>query len=241
MQAIIGDIHGCFKTLEALVKKLPKEVDEIFTVGDLIDRGSNVKEVVQFCIDNNVKSVRGNHEDMFLDFLNGTHEYGNGLFETNGGETTIKQYGGGSFKMKSMYGSEYVSSPCDIPDSHLDYFNGMKYFIETDDFILSHAGIHPIYVDGGYSVGVFDDNCDKVNTSLMWNRNGIGVCRKFQIFGHTPNKEPQFISKWNPLKEENDIIGVNIDTGGYYTKRGFGTLTAILMPSREIIQQQYIG
>lgn len=260
MKVVIGDIHGCFKTLEALIKKLPKEVDEIFTVGDLIDRGPNVKEVVQFCIDNNVKSVRGNHEDMFLDFLgysddydegkypsekNGgeatIRSYDNGIFEMNGGETTIKQYGGNAFKIKSMYGDEYCSSPCNIPDSHLEYFKNMPIFIETDDFVISHAGVHPIYVDGEYCQGKWNDGSDKANQSLMWNRNGVANIGKFQIFGHTPNKDVTPVIKWNALKEEDEMIGINIDTGGYYANRGFGILSAIVMPSGEIIQQQYIG
>ena len=34
---LIGDVHGCFKTLMGLVEQLPPNADIMFT-GDLIDR-----------------------------------------------------------------------------------------------------------------------------------------------------------------------------------------------------------
>ena len=44
---LMGDVHGCYKTLIELVNKLPRNVKLCF-VGDLIDRGSNSKEVIEF-------------------------------------------------------------------------------------------------------------------------------------------------------------------------------------------------
>ena len=40
---IIGDVHGCFDTLIALIAKLPTDAKIIF-VGDLIDRGPKIGE-----------------------------------------------------------------------------------------------------------------------------------------------------------------------------------------------------
>ena len=60
---IIGDVHGCYKTLIALIEKLPKDRNITF-VGDLIDRGPGSKDVVEFVRKNNYRCVRGNHEDM---------------------------------------------------------------------------------------------------------------------------------------------------------------------------------
>ena len=77
---IIGDIHGSINTFRELLDKLPDDIDQIYTVGDLIDRGAGVKEVVQECLDRNIISVRGNHEDMFLDYIRKTNEYDRGVF-----------------------------------------------------------------------------------------------------------------------------------------------------------------
>ena len=49
---LIGDVHGCYKTMIALIEKLPKDA-EICFLGDLIDRGQNSASVIQYVIDNN--------------------------------------------------------------------------------------------------------------------------------------------------------------------------------------------
>ncbi|MEO8666384.1 MAG: metallophosphoesterase, partial [Ignavibacteria bacterium] len=63
--AIIGDIHGCYHTLTDIFQHL-KNVKEVYSVGDLIDRGKYSKEVVGFCIENSIRAVKGNHEDMMI-------------------------------------------------------------------------------------------------------------------------------------------------------------------------------
>ena len=67
---IIGDVHGCYKTLLALINKLPNKFDsKICFVGDLIDRGSNSKEIIKLIRDNNYDCVLGNHESYMIDSL----------------------------------------------------------------------------------------------------------------------------------------------------------------------------
>ena len=58
---VIGDVHGCYKTLMALLKKLPKDIP-IVMVGDLVDRGPRNREVINWVRSNNVPCVVGNHE-----------------------------------------------------------------------------------------------------------------------------------------------------------------------------------
>ena len=66
MIAIIGDIHGCYFTLKELYEKIIEHTNEIYSVGDLIDRGNFSRQVIQFCINNDIKPVLGNHDDMLL-------------------------------------------------------------------------------------------------------------------------------------------------------------------------------
>mgnify|MGYP003512738781 CR=1 FL=1 len=50
---IISDVHGCYKSLKALINQFPnKENSKIVFVGDLIDRGASSCEVVKFIMDN---------------------------------------------------------------------------------------------------------------------------------------------------------------------------------------------
>ena len=69
----IGDIHGCRLTLRKLMfgnLKITKD-DEVYLLGDLIDRGPRIREVVDDVINLNeqgykIVSVKGNHEWMLL-------------------------------------------------------------------------------------------------------------------------------------------------------------------------------
>ena len=71
---IIGDVHGMYDALLALLKQIPKSSEVIF-VGDLIDRGKDSKKVVEL-VKNNYKAVLGTHEDAFIRFF---YDYFNGM------------------------------------------------------------------------------------------------------------------------------------------------------------------
>ncbi len=44
---ILSDIHGCTKTFESLLKNINfSREDELFILGDYINRGSNSKQVI---------------------------------------------------------------------------------------------------------------------------------------------------------------------------------------------------
>lgn len=202
--AIIGDIHGQINEFRKILDKLPTDVEQIYTVGDIIDRGDGIKEVVQECIDRDIISVRGNHEDMFLDYISNTKKYDKAVFELNGGMETL---------------DSYVE---DVPDSHLNYFMNMPYYVETTEFILSHAGV------SSYIEETFRDNSEESNMELMWHRGRKSTCLgKFQVFGHNTIKYVKiaYQGKGKP-------IHVNIDSG--CSDRGL--LTAVVLPSRELIQ-----
>ena len=228
LSVVIGDIHGCVDALQRLLDALPDDIEQIYSVGDLVDRGPDSKGVVQLCMDNNIKAVRGNHEDMFLDFLDGSKEYDESIFEMNGGDKTIESYGGSCVRVNAGWGCTDYHSECILPDDHREYLESMPIYIETEDFILSHAGIHPMRATGEFGVGKWDDETDKSNMDLMWNRLELAVMDKIQIVGHTPDHEVQYVKKLD------ELAAINIDTA--CGKIEGAKLTAILMPSREIIQ-----
>jgi len=65
---VIGDVHGEFNSLLQLHKKLPSNAQLIF-VGDLIDRGRNSKEVIEFVRKHHYQCVLGNHEQMMIEYV----------------------------------------------------------------------------------------------------------------------------------------------------------------------------
>ena len=69
---VVGDVHGCFRTLEELVAKVEfvEGRDRLFSVGDLIDRGPNSQEALEWLMHKRIDgTVAGNHEYMFGAYL----------------------------------------------------------------------------------------------------------------------------------------------------------------------------
>ena len=69
---VVGDVQGCFKELEGLLKKIKFNLnkDILIFAGDLVNRGDASEKVLEFCIKNkgSVKAVLGNH-DFYLLYL----------------------------------------------------------------------------------------------------------------------------------------------------------------------------
>ena len=72
---VISDIHGNAERLSALLdilkKKHPKGNFTLHIIGDLFDRGENSADVFKIVKNNhkNIKALLGNHEDLFMDFM----------------------------------------------------------------------------------------------------------------------------------------------------------------------------
>ncbi|MBT2339075.1 MULTISPECIES: metallophosphoesterase [Pseudomonas] len=70
---VVGDVHGHFKLLSALLDRSKFDVgrDRLFSVGDLIDRGPDSVEVLDWLSQPWFHAVRGNHEQMLIDCVSG--------------------------------------------------------------------------------------------------------------------------------------------------------------------------
>ena len=68
---VIGDIHGFNETLRTLVTNLALQSgDYVVLLGDLIDRGPNSYDVVQYVKTSpNIVTVKGNHEKMMIELF----------------------------------------------------------------------------------------------------------------------------------------------------------------------------
>ena len=65
---VVGDIHGCFSLLNKTLKRLHfnAETDRLFAVGDLIDRGPESEQILDWLNQPWFYSCLGNHEEMML-------------------------------------------------------------------------------------------------------------------------------------------------------------------------------
>ena len=68
---VVGDVHGCFSRLSTELDRLEFNcnVDRLFSVGDLVDRGPQSSAVLDWLTRPWFHAVRGNHEQMALDYL----------------------------------------------------------------------------------------------------------------------------------------------------------------------------
>ena len=67
---VVGDLHGAFATLEALLDKVSFDTrrDRLFSVGDLVDRGAASGKALDWIEARPwFHAVRGNHEQLLLD------------------------------------------------------------------------------------------------------------------------------------------------------------------------------
>ncbi len=174
---IIGDIHGCLDTLKRLMDKIAwmPGRDRLYFLGDYIDRGINSKAVVDYILklgssSPHVECLLGNHEAMFLDFLQGNHQE---LFLRNLGKKTIESY---------QSEKRRVNEPL-VPPDHMSFFQSLKPFIELEDCYLVHAGFKP-----GISIK------NQSEEDMIWIREPFISSDydfgKMVIFGHTPFHEP---------------------------------------------------
>lgn len=213
----IGDIHGCAKTLDALLDRLELTSDDhLIFVGDYIDRGPDSKGVIDRLIalkeEHECTFLRGNHEALMLGYFDmGAFN----LWRVNGGIQTLQSYVDGD-------------SEIEIPEEHTQFVRDTEMYYETDDFLFIHAGLKPDLT--------IEENLDRFGEDVfLWEREHLRAeelaWEKPVVCGHTP--QPQ------PVNRDKLIL---IDTGCvYHMQPGMGRLTAVRLPEREFVDISYIG
>jgi serine/threonine protein phosphatase 1 len=208
---VIGDIHGCPKTLTELLKIMgPIQADDtILFIGDYIDRGPDSKGVIDIILGlykkhRKIITLMGNHEFMFMNALKGISVSD---FLSMGGDATLKSYG---IPLDSLQEQDIKAI---IPRDHLTFFQELLLYWEDQEHIFVHAGLQP-------GVHLTQQSMDW----LLWARDEfIDLTYDFGkkvIYGHTPYDKPKI--------DENKI---GIDTGVVYE----GQLTCLVLPDMEFI------
>ena len=146
---VVGDIHGRCAQLLNLLDMLPRDpdTDTLVFLGDLIDRGADapgcVSHIVKLCAENpkQVICLRGNHEQMLMDFLDGFSNMW--LSQVVGGERTFQQYTGQSVRVNSEKDLEEMRALFErsFPAEHLAFMQELPYFQEDEFAIYVHAGL----------------------------------------------------------------------------------------------------
>lgn len=139
MRYAIGDIHGGAKTFRALLQKINlKRVDQVYLLGDYVDRGPDCKGVFDTIIQltaggYDIKPVRGNHDDMLLRNATGDHDKFSEYWMSGWGEEALKSFG--------------VEQASDLPSCYLELIESMPYVRYDNQFVFVHAGLNMMAID----------------------------------------------------------------------------------------------
>lgn len=126
---VIGDIHGALKALEQVIERANvTENDTLIFLGDYVDGWSDAANLVSYLIElkstHNCVFLRGNHDELFLDWLQ--KEKHNPQWLIHGGQTTIDSY------------SKLTKGEVDV---HIQFLSELEnYYLDTENRLFLHAG-----------------------------------------------------------------------------------------------------
>lgn len=209
MANIIGDIAGQYKALMALIEQMPDE--EVISIGDMVDRGPQSKEVIEWFMANG-RAILGNHEHMMLDQYNKMGGYyQDGIWIWNGGGFTLESFNGF------------------IPDNIIYWVKNLPKYLEIDNMLISHAFIHPsLNLDEACDIGNSAREL-KSDRSIIWNRSEP-IRRKYelQLAGHNS----QFGLR--RFDDDQGTFAICLDDSRHKVLTGFNT------NNMQVYQQPYI-
>lgn len=228
---VIPDIHGCSKTLRALIGEQirPSRSDILFFLGDYIDRGPDAKGVIDYIMqlqndEYDIRLLRGNHEDYLLRIYD-DKESGRKILGISLGNALKKEWFrfGGKETLKSFG----VSNVHDIPEKYIKWFRELDYFFESNSHLLVHAGFN------------FDlQDPFKDRHAMLWAKDfkvspeKVGFKRV--IHGHVP-VSLEFIDL---VSKSDQFDFIDLDNGVYMPgKDGFGNLVAMELNTHQLVIQ----
>ncbi len=208
----IGDIHGCSKTFFELLQQLDiAEDDNIYLLGDIIDKGPDSKGVLNTILalqqnGFNIHCLMGNHEQLMLDSEGGFFNFSQWI--QNGGENTLENFGVDFFH--------------ELNPTYQHFFTHLPTHIITAENIFVHAGLNFANDD------IFADE-----EAMLWIRGfeplQTSLGNKLLVHGHTPMPLQQI------LQQQGNCI--NIDGGCVFAKlkEDMGYLVALILENMEYV------
>jgi hypothetical protein len=253
---VFADVHGQLKHLQKLIKIIRDRFGndvEIYSTGDLIDRGPDSKGVIQLCIDEGIHAQIGNHEQWLQNLITREFFQAYALEAIMGGSNTVESYdvdlySDGTnivYKDEEAIALELLDK---IPQEHKDWIAALPKFrkLEVGDEIywLTHAGVRSsVYQQWKYNKSgkkALPDNAvikriaeHSHGNDILWPSPFLGGHGRpdnlaafehgIQIFGHRPVRSPVIKGHF-----------IALDTGCGTCNPW--TLSAIVLPTHEIIQ-----
>jgi len=221
---IIGDVHGCFDELHALLTELGYEITPAFEgrhpagrkavfLGDLVDRGPKISEVLKLVMNmtasGDALAVPGNHDTKLMRKLRGRDvQITHGLAE--------------SLEQLDQEPPEFKEHVADFIDNLVSH-----YVLDDGRLVVAHAGLKEELQGRGSGkvrdfalYGETTGETDEFGLPVRYNWAAEYRGRAAVVYGHTPVPEPEWLN--------NTIC---IDTGCVFG----GKLTALRYPEKELV------
>lgn len=229
---IIGDVHGCFDELSELLFQLgysieknangggnpafsvkPPEGRKAVFLGDLVDRGPKIPEVLRLVIGmvqaGTALCVPGNHDIKLMRKLRGKD-----VQITHGLADSLEQ-----LEKESPEFQKQVGDFLDELVSH--------YVLDDGKLVVAHAGMKEEMQGRGSGkvrdfalFGETTGETDEFGLPVRYNWAAEYRGRAMVIYGHTPVPQPEWLNRT-----------INIDTGCVFG----GSLTALRYPEKELV------
>ena len=193
---VVGDVHACFKEFLSLLEKVNYKASthRLILVGDVVNRGPQSLEMLQWIKSHDVELIRGNHEQSFIQGLRKKTSLSSVLV-----------------KLKKEMGKDL--------NQWLVWLEALPFYIEEKDFLVVHAGLvpgeHPKDSDPRLLMNIrtWDGQGEDIKNNLnpAWYSYYKG--KKLVIYGHWANQG---------LKLRKNTIG--LDSGCVYGHKLSGVL-----------------
>lgn len=190
---VIGDVHGCYTALQECLGKIDENTLYVFA-GDLLDRGIENKETIDFCLkhkdDKNFIFVEGNHDTHLRNFANNTFPKNKDgsphkplQFKTFT-ESEIQE--GRDREDRIRFRKDLRDFTRKLRDCYWFEYRGKTYFVNHGG--ISDFNINPLFINTKTlikGVGAYNYNVD-----YAYNVNTQGTDKPIQIHGHRPQPIP---------------------------------------------------
>lgn len=222
---IVSDIHGMYKEFKEILTNWNRE-DTLVVLGDMIDRGPKSLKVIRKVMrlterhPDKVLSFRGNHEDLFLNFINNTDNLGAGELYYHCGKETIKQLMKKAKDDTGIHNYEAVKATIKrLYAREIDFLNKTLYYKIIGKVLLTHAGFE----------SESKDLTDTSEDDFLWIREHYknpNLTDYVNVFGHTPthkihksddiwiSKDNKYIAIDGGCSHDGQLNAVLIDDGG---------------------------
>lgn len=205
--SVIGDLHGCAEAFDRVLARLDLS-EKLVLVGDYIDRGPDsaavLDRIAALQTRHDVVCIRGNHEQMCLDFLDTPTRAGGRRWLQHGGVQTLVSFGirpqGDTLEDSDLTALSDALRTA-MGSARIDWMRSLPTMWQSGNVAVVHAAADPDLPLSGQS-----DDC------LMWGH------PKFRT---VPRKDARWVVHGHTIVPEAfaDQGRIAVDTGAYRSGR----------------------